>query len=28
VAQHVPIHGRVGSNEEFLRMFTNSPRTN
>ncbi|HEX2459537.1 MAG TPA: MBL fold metallo-hydrolase [Vicinamibacterales bacterium] len=28
VAQHVPIHGRVGSNEEFLRMFTNSARTN
>jgi hypothetical protein len=28
VAQHVPIHGRVGSNEEFLRMFANSARTN
>ena len=28
VAQHVPIHGRVRSNEEFLRMFTNSARTN
>lgn len=28
VAQHVPIHGRVGSNEEFLRMFTSPARTN
>jgi len=28
VAQHVPIHGRVGSNEEFLRMFANAAKTN
>jgi glyoxylase-like metal-dependent hydrolase (beta-lactamase superfamily II) len=27
-AQHVPIHGRVGTNEEFMRMFTKSDKTN
>lgn len=28
VAQHVPVHGRVGTNEEFVRLFTNTARTN
>ncbi|HEY5618380.1 MAG TPA: hypothetical protein VIK60_10560 [Vicinamibacterales bacterium] len=28
VAQHVPIHGRVGTNDEFVRMLTNTARTN
>ena len=28
VTQHVPVHGRVGSNEEFLRMFTSTAKTN
>jgi metallo-beta-lactamase superfamily protein len=28
VAQHVPIHGRVGTHEEFLRMFQAAAKTN
>ncbi|MBI4886057.1 MAG: MBL fold metallo-hydrolase [Acidobacteria bacterium] len=28
VAQHVPVHGRVGTHEEFLRMFQAAARTN
>jgi hypothetical protein len=28
VAQHVPIHGRVGTNDEFLRMFAKTEKTN
>jgi L-ascorbate metabolism protein UlaG (beta-lactamase superfamily) len=28
VAQHVPIHGRVASNDEFLKMFPNTGKTN
>jgi glyoxylase-like metal-dependent hydrolase (beta-lactamase superfamily II) len=28
VAQHVPVHGRVGSNEEFLRLLAPTVKTN
>ncbi len=28
VAQHVPIHGRVGTNDEFMRMFAKTDKTN
>ena len=28
VDRHVPIHGRVGTHEEFMRMFANATRTN
>jgi metallo-beta-lactamase superfamily protein len=28
VAQHVPIHGRVGTHDEFLRMFQAAAKTN
>ena len=28
VAQHVPTHGRVGTNDEFLRMFGKTGNTN
>jgi hypothetical protein len=28
VAQHVPAHGRVGTNEEFTRMFAKTDKTN
>jgi hypothetical protein len=28
VAQHVPIHGRVGTNDEFIRMFAKNDKTN
>lgn len=28
VAQHVPIHGRVGTHEEFMRLFAPAARTN
>jgi hypothetical protein len=28
VERHVPIHGRVGTNEEFLQMFAGASRTN
>jgi len=27
VAQHVPIHGRLGTNEEFLRIAGKTPRS-
>jgi hypothetical protein len=27
VERHVPIHGRVGTNEEFLQMFAGASRT-
>jgi hypothetical protein len=28
VAQHVPTHGRVGTNDEFLKMFVKGDKTN
>ena len=28
VVQHAPIHGRVGTHEEFLRLFEAAGRTN
>ncbi|MSO83619.1 MAG: MBL fold metallo-hydrolase, partial [Acidobacteria bacterium] len=28
VAQHVPVHGRVGTNDEFMKMFTTAGNTN
>ena len=28
VAQHVPTHGRVGTNDEFLKIFAKTPNTN
>jgi hypothetical protein len=28
VERHVPVHGRVGTHEEFMRMFASSTRTN
>ena len=28
VAQHVPAHGRVGTNDEFMRMFPKAGNTN
>jgi hypothetical protein len=28
VARHAPIHGRVGTHEEFLKLFANTARTN
>jgi hypothetical protein len=28
VAQHVPIHGRVGTNDEFTRIFAKTEKTN
>ena len=28
VAQHVPIHGRVGTHDEFVRMFPKNDKTN
>ena len=28
VQRHAPIHGRVGTHEEFLRLFANTARTN
>jgi hypothetical protein len=28
VERHVPIHGRVGTHEEFMRMFPAAPTTN
>jgi hypothetical protein len=28
VAQHVPTHGRVGTNDEFLKMFAKGDKTN
>jgi hypothetical protein len=27
-AQHVPIHGRVGTNDEFMKMFAGAGKTN
>jgi len=28
VAQHVPTHGRVGTNDEFMKMFAKPGNTN
>jgi hypothetical protein len=28
VTRHVPIHGRVGTHEEFLKLFAATARTN
>ena len=28
VERHVPIHGRVGTHDEFLKMFAGAPKTN
>jgi glyoxylase-like metal-dependent hydrolase (beta-lactamase superfamily II) len=28
VERHVPVHGRVGTHEEFMRMFPAAPKTN
>ena len=28
VAEHVPIHGRVGTNDEFMKMFAKGEKTN
>jgi len=28
VAQHVPTHGRVGTNDEFTKMFAKTDKTN
>jgi len=28
VAQHVPVHGRVGTNDEFARLFAKTDKTN
>jgi glyoxylase-like metal-dependent hydrolase (beta-lactamase superfamily II) len=28
VAQHVPVHGRVGTNDEFMKMFATTGNTN
>jgi flavorubredoxin len=28
VAQHVPTHGRVGTNEEFMKIFAKAGNTN
>ena len=28
VAQHVPLHGRVGTNDEFMKMFAKTDKTN
>jgi hypothetical protein len=28
VERHVPVHGRIGTHEEFMRMFAGTARTN
>jgi hypothetical protein len=28
VAQHVPIHGRIGTHDEFTRLFPKTDKTN
>ena len=28
VERHAPVHGRVGTHEEFMRIFTPGTRTN